>query len=287
MKTKIVNFIRRFFSLFTVGIVSSTRQISDLQLLAYWQSLKAATLNPLNKHGAKYFSQNDEDGITLEVFRRIGLEHGVFAEFGVGDGSENNSLVLLASGWKGFWVGGEGLCFNHRSNPNHFSFHQMWIDRENILSAYNEGLSSIGESSVDLLSLDFDGNDYYLIEQLLIAGVSPKIFIVEYNSKFPPPIRWKIAYDREHAWDFDDYFGASLAEFDELFKKFGYALVCCNFSGSNAYFVKNELMSFFADVPRDLGDIFYGPQYYLLQSYGHRPSSKTIEQFIEKLGDKI
>jgi len=48
--------------------------------------------NPLNRFGAKYFSQTDEDGITLEIVRRIGIRGGTFAELGVGDGLENNAL---------------------------------------------------------------------------------------------------------------------------------------------------------------------------------------------------
>jgi hypothetical protein len=33
-------------------------------------------------------------------------------EFGVGDGTENNTLVLLSIGWRGAWVGGENLAFD-------------------------------------------------------------------------------------------------------------------------------------------------------------------------------
>jgi hypothetical protein len=63
--------------------------------------------NPLNRFGAKCFSQSDEDGITLEILKRIGsIEKGAFAEFGVADGTENNTLILLSLGWRGFWVGG-------------------------------------------------------------------------------------------------------------------------------------------------------------------------------------
>jgi hypothetical protein len=36
-------------------------------------------------HGQVY-SQNNEDGIIAEIFRRIGTENRTFVEFGVGDG---------------------------------------------------------------------------------------------------------------------------------------------------------------------------------------------------------
>lgn len=282
MKSEIKKIVKYLFSLFTIGLLPQAKQISDLLLLNYWQSLKANTLNPLNKYGAKYFSQNEEDGITLEIIRRLGIETGVFAEFGVGNGTENNSLILLAKGWKGLWVGGEDLCINYKNNQSNFIFIKEWVTRRNIVDIFQSGIKVIGEQHVDILSLDLDGNDYYLIEQLLHAGVSPKLFIVEYNSKFPPPIKWKIPYDENHVWGFDDYFGASLAEFDALMKGFGYSLVCCNFSGSNAFYVKNELMKYFDDIPKKIMDIFHASNYFVLQSLGHKPSSKTIELMIGK-----
>jgi hypothetical protein len=81
-----------------------------------------AAKNPLNRFGAKHFSQADEDGITLEIIRRIGINNGSFAEFGVGNGLENNTLVLLASGWRGFWIGAQDLDFDIRSPQRDSNF---------------------------------------------------------------------------------------------------------------------------------------------------------------------
>ena len=206
MKNLIKEIFRKIFSLFTIGISPFLKQQNDLLLLDHLENLKTNAHNPLNKCGAKYFSQNDEDGITSEIVRRLGFKTGVFAEFGVGDGSENNTLIS--------------------------------------------------------------------------ANISPKLLIVEYNSKFPPPIKWKIAYDEKHVWVFDDYFGASLAEYSDMLSRFGYTLICCNLTGSNAFFIKNEFMNLFPDVPKDMTSIFYEPLLYTLHAYGFRPSPKTIEMMI-------
>ena len=45
------------------------------------------------------FSQNGEDGIIREIFDRVGLTNKYFVEFGVGDGTENNTGYLLLNGW--------------------------------------------------------------------------------------------------------------------------------------------------------------------------------------------
>jgi hypothetical protein len=243
-------------------------------------SLKLAHPNPLSRHGMKCFSQTDEDGITLEILRRIkSLDSGTFAEFGVGNGTENNTLILKALGWKGFWVGGEKLAYTTRQSIETFSYRRAWIARDNIVGLAEEGRRNLKSQSVDVISLDLDGNDIYLVEKLLENGFHPKLFIVEYNAKFPPPVRWQMDYDATHRWHGDDYFGASLCSFVDLFSRFGFFLACCNaHSGANAFFLREEFRGAFADIPRDLNEIYVPPRYYLYNTYGHPRSVRTIEQ---------
>src|SRR4051812_20413502 len=54
--------------------------------------------------GRKVFSQNEEDGMITELFRRIGVTSRRFMEFGVEDGLESNSTFLLIQGWSGAWI---------------------------------------------------------------------------------------------------------------------------------------------------------------------------------------
>jgi len=262
-------------------------QLKDLILFDHSQSLKANHPNPLNRAGKKCFSATDEDGITLEILRRVGrLQDGVFAEFGVGDGTENNTLILAALGWKGFWVGGQDLAVEWEGNPR-FAYEKAWITAENILALSRSCLQRIAASQVDVISVDLDGNDIYLVEKLLAGGVRPKLFIVEYNAKFPPPVQFQIAYDPDHVWQNDDYFGASLSSFAALFAGFGYRLVCCNsHSGTNAFFIDGALSESFADVPTDLGEIYVGPRYFLYGGYGqHKTSPRTVAKILGARGD--
>ncbi|MFM9048194.1 MAG: hypothetical protein ACKOOH_11185 [Cyanobium sp.] len=92
------------------SILRALNDTIDLQLYDETRTIQLAHPNPLNAFGKKCFSQTDEDGITIEILRRIGcLDNGTYAEYGVGDGTENNTLILAALGWRGFWVGGETL----------------------------------------------------------------------------------------------------------------------------------------------------------------------------------
>ncbi len=232
--------------------------------------------NPINRAGQKCFSQTDEDGITLEILRRLGLERGVYAEFGVGNGLENNTLILAALDWKGFWVGGEDLAFD-AWNPRRFHYIKDWVKLDNVLIHARRGLQALGAQNLDVVSLDLDGNDFYFVEALLNGGVTPSLFIVEYNAKFPPPVRFTIQYDALHRWAGDDYFGASLASFVDLFGRHDYRLVCCNaHSGANAFFVKNALATHFDDVSTEMNELYMPPRYDLYSHYGHPQSVRVV-----------
>ena len=198
----------------------------------------------LLKYGFKAYSQADEDGIIQEIFQRIGVTNKTFIEIGVGDGLENNTLFLLLKGWKGFWVDGD--LKNIKAIHNKFIFlkdsgrlsiKQVWIDKDNIDSLINDfGLPQ----EIDLLSIDIDGNDYHVFKN--IVSLNPRVVVIEYNAKLPPPVKWVMTYNQCHTKTNTDYFGASLKSFEYLFQKKGYLLVGCNITGSNAFFVRKDLM---------------------------------------------
>ena len=246
------------------------------------RQLQATHPNPLNSFGKKCFSQTDEDGITMEIIRRLGLKDGVYAEFGVGNGLENNTLILAAMGWRGFWVGGESLDFDY-SQATRFRYTRDWITLENILAHTYSGMQALTAKKIDIISLDLDGNDIYFVEKLLSDGIKPKLFIVEYNAKFPPPAKFQIRYNPQHKWVGDDYYGAALTNFVEIFEKYGYRLVCCNsHSGANAFFVETAYAHLFNDVPESITDIYVAPRYHLYSSYGHKKSAKVVEELLNK-----
>jgi hypothetical protein len=275
------NFFKRFpirvRDWLTQPLVEASSTQTQWQQNADWARLISATKNPLNRFGAKYFSQADEDGITLEIVRRLGIKAGTFVELGVGNGLENNTLILLANGWRGFWIDGQDLDFNHNLNPKRFAFFKAWVSLENVARLMRRGFENISTNELDVLSLDLDGNDYYFAQELLKTSVLPKLFILEYNAKFPPPIKWTIKYDANHIWDATDYYGASLALFSELLTEFSYTLVCCNaVTGVNAFFVRNEYLTHFADVPKNIEDIFVECRH-----PPHPPSPKTVERMLQ------
>jgi hypothetical protein len=253
----------------------------DAFMAHYWSRKRDQAPNPLVRHGAKYFSQNDEDGILLEILRRVGLGAGVFTELGVGDGLENNSLILLMHGWKGIWVGGEELAFKVPERGP-LRFERDWITRENCRDLVARGLDALGEPRMDVLSVDVDGNDLHILRELLGERHEPQVIVVEYNGKFPPPVRWSMRYDPKHVWDGTDYQGASLQSLVDMLREHAYRLVACNVTGSNAFFVKDAHAARFSDVPDDTATLFMKAEYISLHP-GHETSPRTIESFLADL----
>lgn len=198
----------------------------------------------ISAYGFSAFSQNDEDGILQEIFQRIGTTTKTFIEFGCGDGLANNTLYLLFSGWSGVWIDGgadklKSIRRKHRSviECGALIAEQRILTAENI----NETLSTLSKRDVDLLSIDIDGNDYWVWRAL--TSILPRVVAIEYNAVFRPPIRIVQKYCPTRSWDQTNYFGASLKALEMLGKSKGYALVACNLTGVNAFFVREDCLN--------------------------------------------
>jgi len=245
---------------------TNTGQVAAHSVRRDWQAALATHPNPLLRRGEKHFSQFDEDGILLEILRRLHLTQGRFLEIGVGDGTENNTLILIAHGWSGQWLGAETLAWE--PSGRRLQFTRTFVTAENVVSL-------LQSRDVDVFSLDIDGNDWW-VAQTLLAHISPRVIVVEYNAKVPPPVAFVMPYDANHRWDGSDYYGASLAGWAALFERFGYIPVCCSFQGTNAFFVRAADRHLFADVPATLAELYRPAVHIVPYDTGHRTSPRTL-----------
>ena len=155
----------------------------DMLVLRHWSKKISNAKNILNKSGKKFYSQNDEDGILLEILKRIKKNNGSFIEIGVGgfvtnNGTENNTIILLMLGWKGIWIDSQKIDINLNENS-------------------------------------------------------------------------RLKFIKE-------------------------------FTGTNAFFINNKHNDRFSDIPTDINDIYYAPDYNWFTQTGHPTSTKTIEYFANK-----
>ncbi len=198
-------------------------------------------------HELKVFSQNGEDGVLAEIFARIGTESRWFVEFGIGAGLEGNSVLLAdVHGWQGLFI--EGSDELHAQLAYKYAAFQKVVARHALVTAENvdELMDGAGVPEVfDLLSIDVDGNDYWIWQGL--SAHRPRVVVCEYNGFIDPTVPLTQPYAPEAAWDGSEYFGASLAALTELGGSKGYSLVHTDLTGTNAFFVVDEWADRFAD----------------------------------------
>lgn len=233
----------------------------------------------LGGFGYKIFAQSDEDGVIAEIFRRIGTTNKVFVEFGVGDGLENNSAALLYAGWSGLWIdGSDEFCrqieatYATAISKGQLSIINSFITVDNI-----DGLiaSKAPAGEIDLLSVDIDGNDAHVYRR--IACINPRVVVFEYNAKFGPSIDYCMGYQSDYVWKKSDRFGASLKHFELLMRERGYSCVGCNLVGTNAFFVRDDLLADRFDGPFTSEAQFEPARYELVGlPAGHPPSTATF-----------
>ncbi len=213
----------------------------------------------LESFGFKVFSQNDEDGIINEIFRRIGTTNKYFVEFGVSDGIESNSHLLLHEMWSGLWIEVNSdfiqkihTKFKPVIETKRLKVINAFITKDNI----NDIIGKEITGEIDLLSIDIDGNDYYIWKAINV--INPRVVIIEYNGKFPPYIEWIAKYSDQPIWNASDDHGASLKAYEILGNELGYQLVGTNYNGVNAFFVRKDLASDKFATPAT-AENFYNP----------------------------
>jgi hypothetical protein len=256
------------------------KRFLEMSTERHWRAKAQISPNPLLRLGEKFHSQNDEDGIVSAILKRIKIDRGVFVEYGCGDGLENNTIQLLMREWSGVWIGATDLSVRIPASSRKLQFEHEWVTLDNCVELMKRGITKIGATKVNLVSMDLDGNDFFFVKAILEHGVDPDVFIVEYNGKFPPPIRFAIDYDAAYTWSGSDYFGASLQSFVDLFDSFRFRLVCCNVTGANAFFVAGRHAELFADVPKESEKLFMPPDYNWFLRRGHAPDPRSIEYFL-------
>jgi hypothetical protein len=233
-----------------------------------WRRKRKLIPASLINYESKVFSQNGEDGILQEIFRRIGEGDKFSVEFGIGDGTECCTRNLLVNrGWAGLLIEGSWQCAGEALSLyrqfDKVGVRQSYITVENILDIFRD--NGVPQSP-DLLVVDIDGNDYWILDRILSA-YRPRVIVCEYSARWTPKTDWVMPYDPDHVWDGSSYFGASLTSLYGLGEEHGYTLICCESRGVNAFFVRTALIgTMFPD--HHLGLAHYVPPHYG-RGFGH------------------
>jgi len=248
-----MNIIRKICELLNFKI-SQDKIISEIEKIKFQNGLSLLE-NFQGKQSSKIidyefqvFSQWGEDGIISYLVNNVDIENNFFIEFGVENYLESNTRFLLKKfNWSGLIIDSSQKNIDYIKKDKIYWQHDInalceFISRENINKIF---LENISQKNIGLLSIDIDGNDYWVWKA--ITTIDPSIVVIEYNSILGSSKNYTVPYsknfERNKAHYSNLYYGASLPALVKLGKEKGYALVTCNSAGNNAFFVKKNLLN--------------------------------------------
>lgn len=205
-----------------------------------------AGLFALQNHGG-VFSQNDEDGLLLDLISKAGDVPKRFAEIGIENARECNTAVLaFVLGWSGVMVEA-----NPRSHHAATRFASRMLQRKSneveIVGAFATSGNInqlLGTGPLGVLSIDVDGVDYWLWEAV---EATPAIVVIEYNASFgcdeAVTVPDRPDFDCRAAHPSGYYHGASLPALEKLGIGKGYGLMGVDACGVNAFFLRQDCVS--------------------------------------------
>ena len=103
--------------------------------------------------------------------------------------------------------------------------------------------SNIKQRQIDFLSIDIDGNDYWVLEKIDTDKIN--VICSEYNALIGNNVQKVIPYNKNFTYKNDFYFGASLHSYVGLLESKNFHLVAIDSSGTNAFYVKKEFSEYF------------------------------------------
>lgn len=161
----------------------------------------------INKYERQVYSQHGEDGVLEYIFSQIGHGTKYFIEFGASDGVTMSNTLYLEQKYK--W---KGLLFD--SHKHHNKLNRPIFIECITPSTINDIFQKYQVPQVfDLLSIDIDGNDFWVWKAL--THFQPRIVIIETNASIPNQYPLSVPESVNHYHN-GNYFGANLRAFYKL-----------------------------------------------------------------------
>ena len=184
-------------------------------------------------------SQHGEDGMTLALLGDRVPGGGRFVEIGCADHGWNTGFLAEEAGWQGLMLDSdaEAVAATRLRFPEGTVRTAVARVTPDAIDALLRQEGFAGQ--IDLLSIDVDGNDYWLWEAC--TACRPHVVIVEYNAVFGVGRAVVVPYSDGEVWTpaarEHRYLGASLQALVHLGRRKGYRLVAVEPDSSNAFFL--------------------------------------------------
>ena len=195
-----------------------------------------SALSNLALNEQKVYAQNGEDGVLQALFRLLGTTNRFTVEFGAGCREECNTNLLREYGWGGFTMDGQ------ECDPVPPDHHREFISASNIMQLLEKHGAP---STFDLLSIDMDGQDFWVWQAIDEQRFMARVVVAEYNNAIHPHDAVSIVYDEDFRHKHKSptgYYGASATAMQRLAASKGYSLVYIESRGCNMFFVHHSAL---------------------------------------------
>ena len=192
----------------------------------------------LTKCNSKKYSEHYQDSILEEIFSNIDFtENRFFVEFGSNGckfGGGNTAYLRERFGMKGLLMDGSENPYGIESKED-FERKVEFITAENINDLFQK--YDIPDN-IDFLSIDVDGEDYWIMDSLDIKKYRPRVICIETNWHMHPDLKLAQRHNPNHVWQGHIFFGCSSRAILDLLKKRNYSMVA--YTGPDCIFVHND-----------------------------------------------
>ncbi|NOT51631.1 MAG: hypothetical protein HOP10_10170 [Chitinophagaceae bacterium] len=213
-------------------------------MLSWLQQFESKRPSRLSDVSFDIFTYHGEDGIISYLTKELKDVPKTFVDVGAGNCIVGNcSTQAIHFGWKGVFIDKDkvqvstGKKFYSKATGSiegiNFINEEITPENSNRVIAYTGVTGEVG-----LLSVDIDGNDYWVWKAIDI--IEPRIVVIEAKVEFGHhDVIVPYSKDNHRSTDIK-YNGASVEAFRKLGVQKGYKLVGANRQGYNLFFVKNN-----------------------------------------------
>tara|TARA_Y100000389_G_scaffold203595_1_gene252538 strand:+ start:3447 stop:4166 length:720 start_codon:yes stop_codon:yes gene_type:complete len=184
----------------------------------------------------KKYSEFFQDSILERIFNIIGTTNKFFVEFGSNGcmyGGGNTAYLREKFEMTGLLMDGSEHPYNEKTKLE-FERKIEFITAENInmlFKKYNV------PDKIDFLSIDIDGEDYWVMKNLNIDKYRPRVICIETNYHINPELKIVQCHNPDHIWRGNDQFGCSSSAILDLLNKKNYTMVA--YIGPDCIFIDN------------------------------------------------
>lgn len=212
------------------------------------------TFAQIKQNRKAFYSQSGEDGVLLWALSKLPNKNGWCCEFGAWDGIHlSNTYVFAKHGdYRVVMIEGDEEKFKDLQK-NYVNLNGVLI---NAMVGYGEEDSLdhiLSQTNIpinfDLLSIDIDGNDYFVWKAM--KKYIPSIVIIEINIADKPDVERINNPDAPFVLGIT---GTSAKSMSQLAKEKGYSILA--HVGCNMIYVRNELLPLYYSEPVTLEDVF-------------------------------